>query len=125
MVVKKWSEKKGIVKVVEKGGDEVVKVPLGKFTEFFRPGYCITTHAAQGATFDEEHSIYDWKRLCNRGKYVALSRGTKMENVNVVGVGSHTEVFGIHGNRLVPRLVRIHSTVGPGWPPKNAAPGLV
>lgn len=83
-VVKKWGRKS--VRIVEKGTEESFReIPRGKFTEYFRPGYCITTHAAQGATFDEEYSIYDWSRLDNRGRYVALSRGTQMKNVHIVG----------------------------------------
>ncbi len=83
-VLKTWDKK--VVKIIEKAGEveHVVEVPLKRFVEFFRPGYCITTHAAQAATFDEEYTIHDWKRLCNRGRDVALSRGTKMENVNIV-----------------------------------------
>jgi ATP-dependent exoDNAse (exonuclease V) alpha subunit len=50
----------------------------------FRLAYCITTHSAQGATYDFEYSIYDWELMNKRLKFVALSRATSESLINIM-----------------------------------------
>lgn len=60
-----------------------MKITNQEFNQYFYLAYCITVHASQGETFKEPYTIYDWGRMCKRGKYVALSRGTKLENIQI------------------------------------------
>ena len=53
------------------------------FHKFFYLGFCLTVHASQGETFSDKYTIHDWYMLCEKGKYVALSRGTKLENIQI------------------------------------------
>ena len=64
-------------------GDKILEIKFGDFQRLFRPAYCITIHCSQGKTFDKPYSIHEWNKLCPRLKYVALSRSTCKENINV------------------------------------------
>ncbi len=44
----------------------------------------MTIHACQGCTFDEPYSIHEWERLDKHLKYVALTRATKKEFINII-----------------------------------------
>ena len=61
-------------------------VEVDDFKMFFLPGYCITVHVSQGCTFDEPFTIHDWNHKCmdRSAKYVALSRSTRLEYVQIV-----------------------------------------
>jgi DNA replication protein DnaC len=52
----------------------------------FDPFYCITTHKSQGLTFSEPYSIHEWDydNLPDGFLYTALTRGTKMANINLI-----------------------------------------
>ena len=65
------------------GMEKRLEIKYGDFQKLFRPAYCITIHCSQGKTFKEPYSIHEWNKLCGRLKYVALSRSTLMENINV------------------------------------------
>ena len=60
-----------------------MKIACQDFNKYFYLAYCITVHASQGETFKEPYTIYDWGKMCKRAKYVALSRGTKLENIQI------------------------------------------
>ena len=60
-----------------------IKIDIQEFHKFFYLAYCITVHASQGETFKSPYTIYDWERMCKRGKYVALSRGTDKNNIQI------------------------------------------
>jgi hypothetical protein len=72
---------------IEKG-EEPMKMEIKDFHRYFYLAYCITVHASQGETFKEPYTIYDWERMCKRGKYVSLSRGTEMNNIQI-----HVEII--------------------------------
>ena len=58
------------------------------FTKSFYMGFCVTTHKSQGSTFNFQYTIHEWsnnKLFNKRAKYVALSRATKKEFINIVG----------------------------------------
>jgi ATP-dependent exoDNAse (exonuclease V) alpha subunit len=59
-------------------------IPIAEFTKMFNVSYCITTHRAQGATFDEPYTIYEWDLFDERLRYVALSRATDINLINIV-----------------------------------------
>ena len=52
----------------------------------FDPFYCITTHKSQGLTFKEPYTIHEWNyyNLPDGFLYTALTRGTKMANINLI-----------------------------------------
>lgn len=64
-------------------GVKSLEIKFGDFQRLFRPAYCITIHCSQGKTFDQPYSIHEWGKLDARLKYVALSRSTSKENINV------------------------------------------
>jgi len=83
----KFQVKKVTPEVLTIGGDDgVFQVPVKDFHKLFYLGYCITIHASQGETFDDKYTIYDWGhyRFSKKAKYVALSRGTNKNNIQIV-----------------------------------------
>ena len=60
-----------------------MKIACQDFNKYFYLAYFITVHASQGKTFKEPYTIYDWGKMCKRVKYAALSRGTKLENIQI------------------------------------------
>jgi len=58
-------------------------IPTPELADLFRPGYCITSHRAQGKTIRRPYTIYDFARMNNRAAYVAISRGTAIKSVNI------------------------------------------
>lgn len=61
-----------------------LKVDLKDFQTHFLPAYAITIHKSQGSTFDFPYTIHEWKKLDEKLKYVALSRSTKINNINII-----------------------------------------
>ena len=59
-------------------------VPISEFTKIFNVAFCITCHRAQGATFDEPYSIHEFNQFDERLKYVALSRATDINLINII-----------------------------------------
>ena len=64
-------------------GEDTIKINTKDFHKFFYLGFCLTVHASQGETFSEKYTIHDWYLMCNKAKYVALSRGTSIENIQI------------------------------------------
>ncbi len=58
--------------------------PTDMFVKLFNVAYCITTHKAQGCSFNHPCTIHEWERMDNRLKYVCLSRSTKREYINMI-----------------------------------------
>ena len=69
--------------IVASDGTKSLEIKFGDFQRLFRPAYCITIHCSQGKTFDNPYAIHEWSKLDPRLKYVALSRSTSKENINV------------------------------------------
>ena len=68
-----------------KSEDKTYTLPTSSFHKFFYLGFCITIHASQGETYFDKYTIYDWnvECVCNKAKYVAMSRGTNMNNIQI------------------------------------------
>jgi len=74
------------------GSKGVIVVPklseVMAFRCIFELAFCITIHKSQGATFKEDYAIYEWDKMKgdtgSRLKYVALSRGTNIKNINII-----------------------------------------
>jgi ATP-dependent exoDNAse (exonuclease V) alpha subunit len=69
--------------VVEDEGRERT-VPIDEFTKIFNVAYCITVHRAQGCTFDDAYTIHEFNQYDERLKYVALSRATDINLINII-----------------------------------------
>ena len=68
-----------------KNDDDIYTLSIDIFHKYFYLGFCITIHASQGETFTKKYTIYDWNVdcVCNKAKYVALSRGTNINNIQI------------------------------------------
>jgi len=70
-----------------------MQVDMDTFGKYFQPAYCLSIHRSQGSSFNFPYTIYQVKKMKDmvaRGDdtgsrllYVALSRATKMSNINV------------------------------------------
>ena len=65
-------------------GHATMEIETADFTRCFNLAYCITCHATQGSTFDHPYSIYEFEKFDARLKYVAISRSTKKEYINMI-----------------------------------------
>ena len=54
------------------------------FQKLFRVGYAFTVHSCQGLTINQPYTIHEWERMHQRLKYVALSRSSSYENINII-----------------------------------------
>jgi DNA replication protein DnaC len=63
--------------------NEEKEVKKATFNRLFHLAFCITVHKSQGATFNKPYTIYDWEIMNNKLKYVAISRATKIENIQI------------------------------------------
>lgn len=64
--------------------NESVTIAMGDFQKLFYVAFCITTYRAQGCTFNHPYTINEWSLFDERLKYVALSRATKKEYINII-----------------------------------------
>ena len=66
-------------------GDTTQTFPVKIFSSMFFPGFCLTAHTSQGCTFNTKYTIYDWNhpRMDQTAKYVALSRATSIQNIQI------------------------------------------
>ena len=68
---------------VKNDRNEVI-ISKDDFQKLFRVGYAFTTHSCQGMTINEPYTIHDFDRMHKKLKYVALSRATKKEDINII-----------------------------------------
>ena len=64
--------------------DRKVIIKSSGFQTLFCVGYAFTTHSCQGMTINEPYTIHDFDRMHKKLKYVALSRATKKDNINII-----------------------------------------
>lgn len=64
--------------------DECIIIKINDFQKFFYPSYCITCHKSQGQTIDESYTIHEFNKMNHKLRYVALSRATKLEYINII-----------------------------------------
>ena len=69
--------------IVKNEMDEEIEIPFNSIKYFFHIGFCITTHKSQGETYNEDYAIYEWEQMSYTLKYVALSRGTNKNIINI------------------------------------------
>ena len=83
--IKEIQHSKSNILIIDEAG--VTKnISYDMFQKLFYVAFCITIHKSQGSTFDHPYTIHEWEHpgFDARLKYVALSRTTKLENINVV-----------------------------------------
>ena len=66
-------------------GDTEQTMHVSEFSYMFYPAFCITVHVSQGCTFKEAYTIWDWDflHMDETAKYVALSRSTCCDNIQI------------------------------------------
>ena len=69
--------------LVVKSGNDTFQMNTKDFHKFYYLGFCLTIHASQGESFSDRYTIYDWYQLEPRAKYVAMSRGTNVNNIQI------------------------------------------
>ena len=62
-------------------GDVIAKE---EFARLFNVAYCLTCHKSQGETIKEDYTIYEWSKMDEELRYVALSRGICKEKINII-----------------------------------------
>ena len=62
---------------------EINAVENSTFQRYFRVGYGGTCHSNQGLTINKHYLIHQWDRYNDNMKYVALSRSTDYNNINI------------------------------------------
>lgn len=60
------------------------QIKQSEFQKYFQVAFCITIHRSQGCTFDHQYTLHEWNLYDSRLKYVALSRATKKEYINII-----------------------------------------
>ena len=81
-IIKEIRKKENIIIVSDVGKEQAVPIP--EFTKMFNLAFCITTHKSQGATFDEPYTIHEFEKFDDRLRYVALSRSTEINFINII-----------------------------------------
>ena len=64
--------------------DQEIKV--NEFQNFFYIAYATTIHKSQASTFDFSYTVHEWNKLDTRLKYVALSRATNKNKINILTI---------------------------------------
>ena len=78
-------EKENITMASDIDDEKFINIPFDMFQNLFYPAYAITIYKSQGSTFDHPYTIHEWNHplFDNILKYVALSRSSALENINV------------------------------------------
>jgi hypothetical protein len=56
---------------------------VGEFHKYFRVGYCITVHKAQGETIVENYTIWEGDLMSRRHKYTAITRAKNKKQITL------------------------------------------
>ena len=81
LVIKEIRRNEDIIIVFDE--DREQEIPIPEFVKMFNVAYCITTHRAQGMSIDEPYTIYEFELFDERLRYVALSRATDKNLINI------------------------------------------
>ncbi len=75
-----------IVKIDSLNDDfkKLIKINIPDFQKFFLVGYATTTHSAQAMSIGKPYTIYEWDRIDQRLRYVALSRSRAYDDMNIL-----------------------------------------
>jgi ATP-dependent exoDNAse (exonuclease V) alpha subunit len=70
--------------IIVKNEMKEIEINICDINRTFNIAYCTTIHKSQGQTFDQQYTIYEWKKLDNTLKYVALSRSSNINYINII-----------------------------------------
>ena len=79
--IKKIDNKKEIIIITDDEKD--IDIPINEFQKLFYVAFCITVHKSQGSTFNHPYTIHQFELFDERLKYVALSRSTDKNLINI------------------------------------------
>jgi ATP-dependent exoDNAse (exonuclease V) alpha subunit len=84
-IIKEILEDKGIIVIIDIENTNY-NIPIKDFQSLFYVAYAITIYKSQGSTFDKPYTIHEWNHpmFNERLKYVALSRATLKEYINII-----------------------------------------
>ena len=77
-------DKNSIMLRSQADANKIVKNSVKSFQMNFYVAYAMTIHKSQGSTFNQPYTIHQWNRLDEKLKYVAISRTTKKDFVNII-----------------------------------------
>ena len=80
--IKEIRKKEQIIIIQDEGKEQ--EIPISQFVVMFNVAFCLTCHRVQGMSIDEPYSIWEFNLFDNRLKYVALSRATDINLINIV-----------------------------------------
>ena len=64
--------------------DFLIEIKIDQFQQMFYVAFCTTVHKSQGETYNSEYTIHEFERFDERLKYVALSRATDVNLINIL-----------------------------------------
>jgi energy-coupling factor transporter ATP-binding protein EcfA2 len=82
--IKKVSEEFITLTSADKDSIACMDIPTEDFTKLFHIAFCITCHKSQGETYNHPYTIHEWNKMDSRLKYVALSRATQKQFINLI-----------------------------------------
>ena len=80
--IKEIRKTKGVIIIED--GPRIQIIPIEEFSTLFYMAFCITVLRAQGSTYDKPFTIHEFSRFDNRLKYVAMSRATDKNLINII-----------------------------------------
>ena len=80
--IKAIQKSKGIIIIEDEGRTQ--NIPYDDFQTMFYVAFCITCHKSQGSTFDNKYTIHEFNKYDKRLKYVAMSRATNKNLINII-----------------------------------------
>ena len=79
--IRKIDIKKEMIIITDNEKD--IDIPINEFQKMFYLSFCITVHKSQGSTFNHSYTIHEFNLFDERLKYVALSRSTDKNPINI------------------------------------------
>jgi len=70
--------------IVIKNDYKTLEIEKKDFNKLFNLAFCITIHKSQGLSIKDKYVIYEWGKLHKRLRYVALTRSTEYNNINLL-----------------------------------------
>ena len=63
---------------------KTIKLPIKDISRTLNIAFCSTVHKSQGETYDKPYTIHEWKRMDKTLRYVAISRSSNINNINIM-----------------------------------------
>jgi ATP-dependent exoDNAse (exonuclease V) alpha subunit len=79
--IKKIDDKIEIIIITDDEND--IDIKFEEFQKMFFIAFCITCHKSQGSTFNHSYTIHAFEKFDEQLKYVALSRNTNKDLINI------------------------------------------